>query len=92
MPDLNWIKEIREHKIIELIKKDDELYFIYQEIGLEKLIVLWSYFQKCPVYFSGKMLNNIKREYIKTNPAGLSTRQLSRKLDCTPEFINKVKK
>ena len=92
MPELNWIIEISEQKLKKLIEQDEDLSFLHEGLGTEKFLLLWSYSQKYPINFSGRILSELKKEYVRVNPCGLNNKQLARKLDCTPQFVRNVKK
>lgn len=88
---MDWIKEIGEEKIRAILEKDVAL--IYQECGLDVLLVLWQKLKGLNLYISEAALFELKRIYIRghynpNDPHGMKL--LAVKLDCSQKFVQEA--
>lgn len=69
----NFIKKLDWKKFLN----EDEL-AIAEKFGIDGLLWMINHFKGMPVYFTEARLDEMAKEYIKTNPDGLSSKELAR--------------
>lgn len=81
-----WVKEIDYMKHL-----DDDSKLIVEEFGIETYIKLFLIFGKTRIYFNNKFFYECKKVFIKTNLENYTTRQLSKMLNVSEEFVRREK-
>lgn len=85
MDNLNWIKEIDYRKHL-----NEDAVLIVDECGIDTFIKLTSIFSKTRIYFSTEPILEMKKAFIKKHLGNYSTREFTRILDVSEEFVRRV--
>lgn len=81
----SWVKEIDFMKHL-----DDDSKLIVEEFGIETYLKLFSLFGKTRIYFNNKFFYECKKEFIRSNVEKYSTRQLSKMLNVSDQFVRDI--
>lgn len=81
----SWINEVNYMKYL-----DPDSKLIVEELGLDTYLKLFTIFGKTRIAFSNKFLFACKKEFIKKNYSKFNSKQLSRMLNVSEEFVRKA--